>query len=240
MTPSLNHVSHLPSWKITTLGTKIELYSSATLEELAKNQARPILLMGGVHGDEPEGVRLAMETLHWLKAQPSQTIAPWICIPILNVDGITKQTRTNARGVDLNRNYPSKDWSPTFTKDRYFPGASRASEIEIQGVVEIIQSQRPRLIIHCHSYKPCIVGTGERATKDTDRLAKSSGFEAVKDIGYPTAGALSSYGWYDNQIPVICIEEDDSNKNLNLIWPRFQKGMAEVFQDLSLREEKTK
>lgn len=209
----------------------------------------PILLMGGIHGDEPEGVRLAEDTLVWLKGRASsdtdysgdRACAPWILIPCLNVDGIARKSRVNSRGVDLNRNYPSKDWSAVTTlgsttdASRYFPGPSAGSEPEIQGVVELIEKYEPRLIVHCHSWKPCIVGTGAAAKLDSERLAQSSGYELVEDIGYPTPGSLGSYGWHDKQIPVICIEEQDGLKDLAQIWPRFRKGMTAIFEDLSYR-----
>lgn len=228
-----------PSWKKTALGTPIALHSSAPLVHLREHH--PILLMGGVHGDEPEGVRLAEDVLAWLKGRTPTIglipppIAPWILIPCLNVDGYARKTRVNGRGVDLNRNYPSRDWSPLFEKERYHPGPCPGSEPEIQGVVELIHDLRPRLLIHCHSWEPCIVGTGPHAKVDATRLATSSGYKVVDDIGYPTPGSLSRYGWHDNGIPVICIEEQDHLADLDAIWPRFENGIRAVFEDLSLR-----
>jgi protein MpaA len=227
-------MTHLESWKKTSLGTPIELYASHSLDDL--RALKPILLMGGIHGDEPEGVRLANDTLAWLKSQSAERVAPWICVPCLNVDGFAKGERQNANRVDLNRNYPSKDWTPKFEKERYFPGPSAASEVEIQGVIELIHEFKPRLLIHCHSWNPCIVGTGPRSKADARRLSESSGYELVEEIGYPTPGSLSRYGWHDLKIPVICIEEDDKNPNLDEIWPRFKKGMTELFLDTSMRE----
>jgi murein peptide amidase A len=228
-------------WKTTALGTPIDLVSCTHWSELTNHpEARnPILVMGGVHGDEPEGVRLAQDLLDWLQTQATngKRLAPWVVIPCLNVDGFAKGNRVNARGVDLNRNYPSQDWSPRFDKDRYFPGPAPNSEPEIQGVVELIRLLRPRLIIHCHSWQPCIVGTGFRAEKDALRLASSSGYKAVEEIGYPTPGSLSRYGWHDLRIPVICIEEQEGLDDLSSIWPRFESGMEAIFTDFSLRSE---
>ena len=222
-----------PSWKTTAAGTPIELAASAPLERL--RDKRPILLMGGIHGDEPEGVRLAEETLRWLRSVEPTKVAPWIVIPCLNVDGFAKRTRVNSRGVDLNRNYPSRDWSPRFEKERYFPGPSAASEPEVQGVVELIEGWKPRLVIHCHSWEPCVVGTGELSKKDARRLAESCGYKLVDEIGYPTPGSLSRYGWHDKRVPIICIEEQERLEDLATIWPRFERGMREIFEDLSDR-----
>jgi protein MpaA len=230
---------HLPTWKKTALGTPIELFASAPLETLST--LKPILLIGGVHGDEPEGVQLAQSTLSWLEAwtksntSAETALCPWILIPCLNVDGFKKKTRVNGRGVDLNRNYPSADWSQTHKAARYYPGTAAGSEPETQAIVELLRSATPRLVIHCHSWNPMIVGTGERAQIDANRLAKSSGYEAVPEIGYPTPGSLSRFGWHDHKIPIICIEEQDDLDDLSKIWPRFAAGMKEIFLDHSTR-----
>jgi protein MpaA len=225
---------HLECWKKTALGTPIPLFASERLTDLSGK--RPILLFGGIHGDEPEGVRLASDTLLYLEEWSHDTkLVPWIVIPCLNVDGFQARTRVNARGVDLNRNYPSQDWSPTADQARYFPGPSAMSEPEVAGIVELIETLDPRLLIHCHSWKPCIVATGTRAHLDGKRLSASSGYELVGEIGYPTPGSLSRYGWYDKKIPVICIEEQENLENLSTIWPRFENAMRAIFSDPSQR-----
>lgn len=227
---------HDEKWVLTALGTPVALYASRPLESL-KGSA-PILLMGGIHGDEPEGVELAEKTLAWLledaKKPQREVQNEWVVIPCLNVDGFRKNERTNGRGVDLNRNYPSQSWSAAFEKPRYNPGPSAGSEPEIQGVVHLLKALSPKLVIHCHSWNPCVVASGERAIKDAQRLALSSGYEVVPEIGYPTPGSLSQFGWHDHQIPVICIEEQEGAP-LETVWPHFGAGMKQIFLDPSAR-----
>lgn len=194
--------------------------------------------MGGVHGDEPLGVHLAQQTLDFLRrdeasAKPEVKL-PWILIPCLNVDGYARNTRVNGRGVDLNRNYPSKSWSPTAEKERYYPGPTPGSEAETQAVVALMQDFRPRLMIHCHSWKPMVVCAGEPGLVDAQRLSRSSGYDVVPEIGYPTPGSLSQFGWWDNKIPIICIEEADEAEPSS-VWPHFGDGMREIFLDASPR-----
>lgn len=232
----LSTSTQIQCWKKTALGTPIALAASHSLEVLRSQ--RPILLFGGVHGDEPEGVRLAEETLAALQIWSKTTmLAPWILIPCLNVDGFNARTRVNGRGVDLNRNYPSKDWSAASDTPRYNPGPHAMSEPEVAGIVELIESHKPRLLIHCHSWEPCIVATGPLAQLDGERLAASSGYTLQPEIGYPTPGSLSRYGWHDRRIPVICIEERDKLQDLSTIWPRFAAGIRAVFTDLGERTE---
>lgn len=217
-------------WAQTALGTPIEFYASHTLIELKKQ--RPILLMGGIHGDEPLGVLLAQKSLELLGHLPNT--CPWALIPILNVDGYKNNTRVNGRGVDLNRNYPATSWSPEHEKPRYNPGPTPGSEPEIQAVVAFIKEFKPRLLIHCHSWHPMVVCAGEPGMRDAERLGRSSGYEVKPEIGYPTPGSLSQFGWADNKIPVICIEESDESAP-NQVWPRFRQGVEEIFLDPSAR-----
>ena len=212
-------------------GSLIEGFLSAPMDVLKKQH--PLLLIGGVHGDEPEGVELAQATLDWLKST-EEDLVPWIVVPCLNPDGYGQKTRVNGIGVDLNRNYPSKSWSPEFEKERYFPGQNPGSEPEIKGICDLIETVHPRLIIHCHSWKPCIVSTGSPGLSDAKHLGKSSGYEVIEHIGYDTPGSLSEYGWHDQGIPIICIEEEDGAP-LNQVWPRFQEGMKSIFRDQSSR-----
>jgi hypothetical protein len=89
-------------------------------------------------------------------------------------------------------------------------------------------------VIHCHSWKPCIVYAGEPAQRDAERLALSSGYELLSEIGYPTPGALSQFGWADHRIPIICIEEKNGCPEEE-VWPHFESGMREIFADGGMR-----
>lgn len=226
------------SWTTSAGGRPIALYHSPDGQRWQDLQ-RPIVLIGGVHGDEPEGVALAEAILAWL-TDPLRTAgevrAPWVVIPCLNPDGYQRRSRTNDNGVDLNRNYPASNWSPQCENLRYNPGNQPGSEPEIQAMVQLISQTRPRLLIHCHSWDPCIVCTGSPGLKDAQRLSQCSGYKIVDSIGYPTPGSLSQYGWGDNEIPVICIEESEGVDKATT-WQRFAPGLKEIFKDDSLRQK---
>ena len=225
-----NHVA-MPNWLYSTEKRPIALYRSQhalTKRERGPNDLPPILIMGGVHGDEPEGINLASDTLNWLLERPMETVLPWICIPCLNVDGAFHKTRVNGNKVDLNRNYPSKNWSPKYETERYHPGPKAASEIEIQGVVRVVSEYEPCVLIHCHSWHPCIVMTGAPGRRFAEPLSRASGYELKEDIGYPTPGSLSQYGWHDLKIPVICIEEKEESARAQT-WMRFKPAIEEIF-----------
>lgn len=216
-------------WAFSAKGNPIALVSSG---QNYTQSTRPILIIGGVHGDEPEGVWLSEHLIDWLSITPTQI--PWLVVPCINPDGYSENKRTNGNGVDLNRNFPCPNWTTDHKQERYYPGPFAGSEPESQALIKLISEQKPQLIIHCHSWEPCIVYTGEPGKQDADKLAKSSGYLARPDIGYPTPGSLGEYGWKMCGIPVICIEEQEGEKKEN-IWPHFKAGFEAIFADLRLR-----
>lgn len=97
-----------------------------------KNKApKHLYLIGGTHGDEVEGVFVLKELFTWLKTEHELKDLPVVVIPILNIDGYRTQTRVNAHSVDLNRNYPTKDWSTEARAPRYYPGLSPFQNLKI-------------------------------------------------------------------------------------------------------------
>jgi murein peptide amidase A len=215
------------AWSHSSGGLPIDLYASA---DFAWNSDQwPLVFLGGVHGDEPEGVWLAEATLEWLKkTTPAEVKVPWLLIPCLNPDGLAKNERVNARGVDLNRNFPNQNWSPEFPQERYYPGPNPASEPETKLMLDVIEKFQPQMIIHCHSWKPCIVLTGDKGQNCAIHLSESSGYPFQETIGYPTPGSLGDYAWFEKNIPVICIEVAEKIEKAK-VWPLFEAGIKKVF-----------
>jgi hypothetical protein len=209
------------------------LQNPIALWDWKHNTERPLLLIGGVHGDEPEGVWLAETLLQWIQtqvlSQKAHLLRNFLLIPCLNPDGYLKNERTNGKGIDLNRNFPSQDWSPESKGPRYNPGPQAASEPEVKAVTQLIEQRNPSLIIHFHSWEPCIVYTGSDAKKLSDFFAKISGYTSKEDIGYPTPGSLGQYGWLKHNIPVICIEEQEGCKR-DRIWPRWRPALTQLLR----------
>jgi protein MpaA len=206
------------------MGTPIELYSSLHGTE------RPLLFVGGVHGDEPEGVRLATDLLSWLHKNNKEQIHPWILIPCLNIDGYKKNERVNSQGVDLNRNFPSSDWTSEAKAPRYNPGSKPASEPETLALIDLIQTQKPKAIVHFHSWEPCVVYTGSAGKKIAEMIGSLTPYPVREDIGYPTPGSLGQYGWLNHKIPVICVEAQE-HSDLASLWPIFSHGLERLLSE---------
>ncbi len=221
-------IKHLPQWALSAGQRPIELYHNPNCH--GANLKSPLVFIGGVHGDEPEGVRLALDLIEYLKLPENSALnRPWAVIPCLNPDGFKHNSRVNKNGVDLNRNFPASNWSAEYSKKRYFPGPSPGSEPEVKALVELILNLKPQVIFHFHSWEPCVVLTGEPALKHAQCLSQSSGYELKNNIGYPTPGSLSHYAWVDHKIPVICTEEQE-HSDLNKTWSNFGPGLIKILK----------
>lgn len=111
---------------------------------LGNDNFKNILVIGVFHGDEPQGKFLIEQ---YLKENNDTRL---LFIPCLNPDGMAQNTRTNANGVDLNRNFPTQNWELT-ERNEFFGGESAGSEIETGFITEIIEIYNPELILTLHA-----------------------------------------------------------------------------------------
>jgi len=105
-----------------------------------------ILVVGCIHGNECAGLAVARSLE--AHARPA-SLDLWI-VPDLNPDGFAAGTRQNARGVDLNRNFPYR-WRPIGGPgDLHYSGTTSLSEPESRIAYELILRLRPRISIWFH------------------------------------------------------------------------------------------
>ncbi len=158
-------------------------------------------------------------------------------IPCLNPDGMQNGERTNANGVDLNRNFPTKNWGQNKGENAtcddettaYFGGKSPASEIETQFVIDVIEKYKPKLILTLHTpYK--VVNYDGPAEKYAQIISEITGYPVEASIGYPTPGSFGTYCGVERNIPTITLELDEECPVEELIMPIFK-----IFDTLQLK-----
>ena len=168
-----------------------------------------LLVFAGIHGEEPETTYALSRALRQLPAP----LPDCAIVLAANPDGLLRGTRGNARGVDLNRNFPARNWRPdpvlhrSTIQDpsdiRLSPGAEPGSEPETRALIALIEELHPRQVIALHAPLACIDDAGD--TELGRRLAKRTGLPLVRDVGYPTPGSFGSWG-ADRGLPVITYE----------------------------------
>jgi protein MpaA len=167
-------------------------------------RAPHVLILGGVHGDEIEGVQAAYGLLdHFLKNFSYKL--KLTLVPAFNLDGVLAKTRQNKNGVDLNRNLPTQDWTSKVLNPRYFPGPSSNSEIENQFLTQFIEKEKPRIIYSLHSWNPLLNING-KCRKEAEAINRITGYQIQEDIGYPTPGCLGTYCGLERDIPTLTYE----------------------------------
>lgn len=164
-----------------------------------------VLVIGSIHGNETESLG-TMEALADLLARAPVTVR---IIRDINPDGTLARRRTNARGVDLNRNFPASNFRASRSR-----GMSPLSEPEAAALAVEIELFEPDVVIVCHSTGrgPFVNFDGPAAALAgvfADAAAEAdSRWRVLPDMGYPTPGSLGSFVGVDRGIPILTIEQD--------------------------------
>lgn len=180
-----------------------------------------ILIIGVVHGDEPQGEFLINNYLSKTAEMPPNLLF----IPSLNPDGQALGTRTNANEVDINRNFPTENWK-LGERNRYFGGEKPASEVETRFVIDIIEKYMPKLIITLHTPFKIVNFDGE-AREISEKIAEIFNYPVEESIGYPTPGSFGTWAGVERQIPIITIEMDEEIPQDSLVQP-FEKMISVI------------
>lgn len=164
----------------------------------------PVLLFGAIHGDEPLGPRCLLELAALLDARTGKLPRTVILAPVINPDGLLANTRANARGVDLNRNFPAKNWQSTH-RPGYYPGPRAASEPETRALLDLLERTQPTRVIAIHSPYRTVNYDGP-ARGLAERMSARNGYGVAPDLGYPTPGSFGSYYAIDRGHEVVTLE----------------------------------
>lgn len=168
------------------------------------------LIIAGTHGDE----NAAMVAL----SCGLRTLAPPFrrhhVVLAVNPDGCQLGLRANARGVDLNRNFPSANWKAGETVYRWNSSADKrdvvlstgqapGSEPETAALCHLIRQLQPAWVVSFHDPLGCIEDPHNSALGHW--LAKAFALPLVTHVGYETPGSFGSW-CSDAGLPCITAE----------------------------------
>lgn len=187
---------------------------------------RRVMLTGAVHGNEGRSGDLG-RLIQILDTEPDYLAGQnkeIFVIPQVNPDGVAAGTRHNARGVDLNRNFPAQWGNPCQAC-----GSAPASERETQLVVNATETFDPTHLLSYHAQWPPhgIIFRGSDTNPDTIAFAEY----AARHSGYPV-GQFNTSGdvpgdqtvWAESRgtrsllIEATRTDSTDWDKN----WPLYQ------------------
>lgn len=185
------------------------------MPEIYGNINSKIIVIGCFHGDEPQGKYLIEKYLGHNNKKTNI-----LFIPCLNKYGFEHNIRTNSNGVDLNRNFPTKNWILS-EKNEFYGGPKPSSEEETKFVIDVIEKNKPKLILTLHApYK--IVNYDGDAKDISEKISGIIGYPVEKSIGYPTPGSFGTWAGIEKKIPVITLELDEECDIKDLEKPVFK------------------
>jgi protein MpaA len=162
-------------------GVRFELVGESTrgqpIRAFTLGSGRPrLLVVGSVHGNEPAGTVIATRLLHGERPARGSL---WV-VQDLNPDGHAAKRRRNARGVDLNRNFPP----------------ASASERETRIAMRLIRRLRPDVTIWFHQPQSLVRAWGP-SVAIARRYARLAGMR-FRRLPWPPGAATA---WQHSAFP---------------------------------------
>ncbi len=212
------------------------------------------LILCGVHGDEITPIKFCFDILDHmnelaLKEDKEEHLKDRLVLiaPIVNPDSFLKKwpTRTNANGVDVNRNFPTRDfkrdaiklWKNRYKKDkRRYPGTVAMSEPETLFQVNLLKRYGPDKIISVHAPLTMLDYDGP-ADRHAGGVVGSSANQLLMQMSeqakgykiknYPFfPGSLGNYAGNERNIPTYTLELPSSdNRKSKKYWRLFKDAI---------------
>ena len=178
--------------------------------------AELIVVVGAIHGDEPAGAPLVRLLARQLEARPDLLEGRQVAlIPVANPDGLVHGDRLNARGRDINRNWPSDNWIPGKRR-----GPRPLSEPETRALYHFIGDRRPTRIVAIHQPLSGINWDGP-AGRLARKVSRVSGLPRTEMR--ERRGSIGSFAGRDRDVPVLTLELPQSAADMRIdeLWRRY-------------------
>ena len=148
-----------------------------------------VVLFSTMHGNEP-ATRFALRGL--VDGPTVVGLDLWV-VPVYNPDGLAARSRRNARGVDLNRNFPYA-WADL--DGNYESGRGPASEPETRATMRFLREVDPDWVLSFH--QPLYgVDTDTKRPAFARRVARTLGLPTrTLDCGGVCHGTMT--GWFNH------------------------------------------
>jgi len=244
-----------------TLGDPIMFTTFGSDADREKLKLDTTVVFCGVHGDEITPIKFCFDIIYDLldRAQNSDEKEKLkfkdrfiVVAPIVTPDSYFKKksTRTNANGVDVNRNFPTKDWwklalklwGQNYGRDkRRFPGNRPMSEPEVIFQMNLVKRFRPQKIISVHAPLTLIDYDGPDKDHKNTKINTTAGHELLVQMSkeansyrikdYPFfPGSLGNWAGNELGIATYTLELPTSDERKTKdYWGLFQKAIYAAF-----------
>lgn len=164
-------------------GLPIYLYKFAPkrVATTADNSNRlKVLIVCGTHPNEKMGIFTVHKMFEMINSlwktnatmAQFRTMVDFYVFPCISPWGYNNNSRVNGNGVNLNRNFPTKDWALSGSGTNDYSGASAGSEYETQIVMHYMREIKPDAVFDAHTGG--MTATGRYGCVDVDYHASEN------------------------------------------------------------------
>ena len=164
-----------------------------------------VFVMCGIHGNERSSVVFGERLrARLLRGSAESHGVQVLLVQSANPDGVAQRRRTNARGIDLNRNFAASNFEADAAG-----GPEPESEPETRALRRLIEATEPAAILAIHCCEPLFDWDGP-----AEELAETMAAAMSHDIRFPVErlganpGSLGSWAGHDLAIPTVTVEFD--------------------------------
>jgi protein MpaA len=208
-----------------------------------------------VHGDEIVPTKFCFDLIEHLKQNPDLIKENDLVViaPVVNPDSFfrDKPTRTNANGVDVNRNFPTRDWKKDairlwtnkYKKDpRRYPGPKAMSEPETIFQANLLMRYKPKKVVSVHAPLTLLDYDGPSKGSYQDGVSKAQAKELVIQMsdlasGYKVSnypyfpGSLGNFAGNELRIPTYTLELPNTDwTKTKQFWNQFGPAVIHAIQ----------
>lgn len=180
------------------VGTSVEGRPITVVRRTSEGATRRVLVIGSIHGDERAGMRVVRELVR--RAQLPADLDLWLATTV-NPDGTADDRRTNAHGVDLNRNFPYR-WGSS-PRGATWSGTGPMSEPESVALRALVRRIDPALVITFH--QPLYgVGANDKGMPTVRALAAGMGLPVSRFVCTGICHGTFT-GWVNNRTDGLAV-----------------------------------
>lgn len=189
------------------------------------NGGTSYVYLGAIHGNEMSSRTTMERWMSDLEANPEKipAHARVIVVPTASPDGVATGSRLNGNGVNLNRNFPTANWTGTIItssgEQAGGGGASAGSEPETRALMQLTSRYAPKLVVTHHSQGYLVnsndAGVSIAAGQEYARLAR---YQFIPNSATTSTFGFEMTGTYEDWllergIAAILVELDTNTGN---------------------------
>ena len=180
------------------IGTSVKGRPIELVHRAHPEATRRVLVVGSIHGDEKAGMRVVRSLV--TRPDLPRELDLWM-VRTVNPDGTAANRRTNARGVDLNRNFPYR-WGPS-PRGATWSGTAPLTEPESVALRDLVRRLDPWLVVTFH--QPLFgVGANDKGMATVRALASGMRLP-VRDFVCTGVCHGTFTGWVNNRTDGLAV-----------------------------------